>query len=252
MPSRHPRQATGTLRSWTDLARLLERLARQHAIWIFRGEPSDTYELRPACGRQGDSPGTPRILKYDARREREALQRFKYDAHPYADFDPKSDIEWLALAQHHGMATRLLDWTENLLVAAFFAVEHAGGKGHALIYGATGLSVLDPEKLPDPFSVKEVCIYRPRYIDARIAAQRSVFTLHPEPTKAFSTTSLHRWVVTREACRDLKVVLDASGINYASLFPGLAGIAQHAGWRYKWGRSQGHVSARRSRSSSTA
>lgn len=245
MPARRRRRLTGTIRSWKDLSVLIEKLAHQRTTWIFRGEPSTTYELRPSSGRQGDTSGRPRILEYDVKREREALRRFVFDAQPYVGFAPRSDLEWLAIAQHHGMATRLLDWTESLLVAAFFAVEQAGSKGHALIYGVSGLPVLDADESPDPFAIEQVSIYRPRHLDMRIAAQRSVFTVHPDPTAPFSNRSLRAWKISQDACRDLKVVLDACAVNYASIFPDLEGLARHIGWRYKWGRSQGYVAADR-------
>jgi hypothetical protein len=229
------------IESWLDLARLIDTLAAQHTNWIFRGEPSTTYELRPAAGREGRQDRSARTVKYNPQNERAALKRFRYDAQPYVGYAAHSDLEWLAIAQHHGMATRLLDWTESILVAAFFAVERAGTAGHALIYGVSGLPILNPDDCKDPFEVEKVFIYRPAHIDSRISAQRSVFTVHPNPTEPFSDPGLRKWTVSQAACRELKVVLDACAINYASLFPDLQGLARHVGWRYKWGISQGHV-----------
>jgi hypothetical protein len=242
MSARHRKQdIEGEIESWLDLAQLIDKLARQGTNWIFRGEPSTTYELRPAAGREGERVDETRTLKYDIDKERAALKRFRYDAQPYVRYTPHSDLEWLAIAQHHGMATRLLDWTESLLVAAFFAVERAGSHGEASIYGVSGLPILNPDECEDPFAVDRVYIYRPAHIDTRISAQRSVFTIHPNPTQPFEDTGLRTWAISRHACRDLKLVLDSCAINYASLFPDLQGLARHVGWRYKWGLSQGHV-----------
>jgi hypothetical protein len=230
-----------TIESWLDLAHVIDDLSRQNTTWLFRGEPATTYELRPAAGREG-TEHPARTLNYDVEHERVALRRFRHDAQPFVGFQLHSDLEWLAIAQHHGMPTRLLDWTESILVAAFFAVEHAGSEGHAQIYGIRGLPVLDPDEEHDPFAIEEVSIYRPRHLTARIAAQRSVFTVHPDPTAPLAIERVQRWTVSQSACRELKLVLDSCAINYASLFPDLHGLARHVGWRYKWGLSQGPVS----------
>jgi hypothetical protein len=233
--------ASSAIESWLDLARLIGQLARQRTTWIFRGEPSTTNELRPAAGREGGKGQLARTVKYHVEQERAALRRFRHDALPYVGYVPESDLEWLAIAEHHGMATRLLDWTESLLVATFFAVEQAGGQGHALIYGVSALPVLDPDEQRDPFDIREVSIYRPRHLDVRISAQRSVFTVHPNPTAAFEDDRLRRWTISQSAARELKFVLDACAINYASMFPDLQGLARHVGWRYKWGMPQGPI-----------
>lgn len=225
---------TQQIDSWTDLAKLIEVASKD--TWVFRGENQVFEKLQPKAGRVSESRGSARKKPYKLADEKEALALFQKQARPHLGHTPISDTEWLAIAQHHGMSTRLLDWTESLLVAAYFATEQAGTSGKAVIWGIKGLRKITKSEEKKPFSLATPGIYRPPHITPRIPAQRSVFTLHPDPTSPFTADGLERWIISTEACNSIKRVLDSCAINESSLFPDLDGLSRYIGWRYKWGK----------------
>jgi hypothetical protein len=221
------------INSWAELASVIGECAA--GIWIFRGESDTSFVLKPKAGRVGAYGGAARKRAYDPIHERAALDLLKRQARPYLAHTPSTDLEWLAIAQHHGMSTRLLDWTESMLVAAYFATATAGVNGDAVIYGIQGLRKLSAEEEAKPFESTSTGVYLPPHITPRIPAQRGVFTLHPDPTATFDSPQLTRWVIRKNACGLIKQILNACAINESSLFPDMDGLSRHIGWRYKWG-----------------
>ncbi|MDC7788488.1 FRG domain-containing protein [Rhodoplanes sp. TEM] len=71
--------------------------------WLFRGVPSVRHTLVPSVGRRREG------CSYSIGLEEALLDQFKREALPFLDHRPTTEWEWLALAQHHGVPTRLLD-----------------------------------------------------------------------------------------------------------------------------------------------
>jgi hypothetical protein len=169
----------------------------------FRGESDD------------QSPLCPKIAEYDENEENYLLQSFRRKAEGLANVPPRqghTDL-WLFLAQHYGVPTRLLDWTEGLLHALYFAINRANSKPKIYMlntYKLNELAGMSLDQLNYPLSwVKGGSLYialawqhrklnsnqkgiaksnkieidipiafPSTYQDHRMFAQRSCFTIH--------------------------------------------------------------------------
>ena len=123
--------------------------------------------------------------------------------------------QWLALAQHHGLATRLLDWSYNPNVALFFSVAKAcneDGAVYVLDNKSEFLSVKE-EKEIDPFNLKNQKVYLPTHITERIRAQSGLFTISPDPTIPLEKNVIARIRISKACKREIKLMLNNTVLN---------------------------------------
>lgn len=193
-------------------------------VVVFRGVKSTEYKLIPKIGRF-----ELRGMKTEVEKEQYMFHLFKERGLPYIEQSLESDWEWLALAQHYGLPTRLLDWTRNPLVAAYFAVENMH-EDDSVVYAYENNQMLDISKYPSPFEITDIKRFIPKHITQRITTQNGVFTIHPDPKKPFNSLKIKKIIIKHSFRKELKIILHKYGIHRASLFPGLDGLAEHLLW----------------------
>jgi len=194
---------------------------------LFRGVKDITYELVPKVGRYKKFEDLT-IEKLE-KEERTMLRLFRERAWPTLPNAKSSDWEVLSLAQHHGLPTRLLDWTRNPLVAAYFAVEE-DHPNDSLIYAYHHRTFLNIDRNPDPFRVSTISKFIPNHITPRITAQVGLFTVHPNPRKPLESDKIQRLIIQNSFRKELKQILYKYGLHRASLFPDLDGLSKHISW----------------------
>ena len=196
---------------------------------IYRGVSNVDYKLISTLGRVNLKKGE---TLEDV--ERHSLRVFKERAIAFITTIPANNWEWLALAQHHGLPTRLIDWTRNPLVALYFSVRNFNNDEQSAIYvlKQKNQNAVDIEIHKDPLKLNGPPLrYIPSHVTPRIIAQNGLFTFHPgDANSPFNPDEMDKIVIPAERRKTLKQELYRYGIHEASMFPGLDGLASHIKW----------------------
>lgn len=193
---------------------------------LFRGQANALHPLLPGIGRpHPEYISTPEL-------ERALISQFKARAIPHlGNPAPASEWEWLICAQHHGLKTRLLDWTTDWRVALYFAAlpheEMRRVPFSVFIYPKPRIASFDALP-PDPYLLEEDIYFQPPYLNGRIQGQAAYLSAHRDPYTRIEPDGVIQFSFYPEARarRAIAEFLAESRITAAELLPGLDGICR--------------------------
>jgi hypothetical protein len=236
------------IHSLADYIREVESLNLANSIGtelLFRGQPED-LPLIPKLGRPELELTNNGIKETEGR----MFEEFEKGILPLTEFLTTSKWDTLALAQHHGMATRLLDWSKSALTAIWFTVALPPKKDGSGKYKDGVVWVLTPEKGDfisrskedgAPFDISITKIFIPKAVTRRISAQSAVFTVHyiDENKKMVNLeqhnkfkNQLTKLLIKGKDFAQIRETLVLSGISHFTLFPDLDGFCKLINWKY--------------------
>ena len=212
---------------------------------FFRGQER-SWTLRPTIDRlRKPLPGNP--SKYPIPNDRALLERFKRLSWPHFPKSPEFDDDWawLALAQHHGLPTRLVDWSTSSMVALWFATSPVQLDRHEAKDRDRGPCVWILDVAPglwatssdDPFALDGFRVFEPPIVIPRLQAQRGVFTISAIKEYRGTYENISRktdpnWVgvhyvtIPPEHCPKIREQLGRLGFDESTIYPDLRGVGE--------------------------
>lgn len=251
----------------TSLSELIARVTptdpdpatgRRRDIGVYRGAAEASWSLYTSLDTLGGV--NPPHGKADL--EEHILRNFIRYSRPYFGSATVNEWEVLVAAQHHGLPTRLLDWTYSPLVAAHFATIRGKPGVDRAVWRLDWKAVHRRFRLPElalqiqdlneifgpnrPFTPWTLfgkgfadlifaCMIEPPSLDARIMAQSATFTLCSHKRESFDHflerhdlgSALTRYVIPAHEVGRLRDQLDLVSVDERRLFPDLDGVADY-------------------------
>lgn len=208
-------------------------MTREDIRFFCRGQAPLQWRLRPKIGRYHYARPTfddPNDFPKWQRTFNKMFSQFEREYIAYHPSELTRRIDRLTLAQHYGLATQLLDWTLNPLVALYFACEEKSQTVGIVFFFSPGTS--PPSLMSDADLERQTAwtVLRPRRFDQRMVNQDAVFTFHPDPIEDFGDAlgdQISGVSIPAQAKPFLLFELQSIGIHRSFIFPGLESICQH-------------------------
>lgn len=232
------------------------RTGRRRDSGVYRGDGDARWPLLTSLDKLGGTQ--PPHSKADL--EEHILRNFIRYSRPYLDQFPVSEWETLVAAQHHGLPTRLLDWTYSPLVAAHFATLNTERQCDRAVWRLDWQQVHRCFGLPElalliqdlegmlggdrpltpwalfsaPAGARQfACMLEPPSLNARIVAQSATFTLCSDKRQPFDRfleqhglgSALTKFVIPANETARFRDQLDLVDVDERRLFPDLDGVA---------------------------
>lgn len=206
--------------------------------YVFRGQRCATWQLTPTFDRVyrhlrlEDRPSLAQKLLDYFREYLDEFQPSTTETRPLTE-----SVQLMALAQHYGLPTRLLDWSRSPYVAAFFAFSDLLVTGPGDDDSHVAVWALDTSSRIWGADCGVSLVNVPRHTDERIRNQGGLFTLS---TVAVSSLEDHhesmdpkdpalvRFVLPQSEAQTAMEDLHMMAIHHARLFPGFEGCVQAA------------------------
>ncbi|MEZ8020815.1 hypothetical protein BCU97_09185 [Vibrio splendidus] len=223
----------------------------------FRGMSNKKFKLEPSATREEN-------WKYCDIEEHHMIADFIHRARN--QINERHDIwGWYSICQHHGIPTRLLDWSESALTALYFAVEDKEDGENPAIWvlnpwwlneescditevfltdsittSPSDLDVLELYKVGSKKLPNSPIAIIPPYIDKRMSAQKACFTVHGTEKNSFEELSKQAkqpfliQITIRPDCKsNIRADLHSLGVDTSSIYPDLDGLAKAVTWNHK-------------------
>ncbi|PSW21725.1 FRG domain-containing protein [Photobacterium sanctipauli] len=217
--------------SLTKYLTLIDEISQGDELVLFRGQPNKRKSLLPSIARESEYIST--IAK-----EKDMLDCLYRLGRNKLETERVDYWHLLSEAHHHGLKTRLLDWSSNPLVALWFACQTPGNHPHVYILKAGGRQVDNFSS--DPFEFSETKVFQPPVIHPRVKAQSGWYSIHPSVTDSgnkerftpfeheiASSDEVYEIPILPEMKEQLLIDLNKCGVNERLIYPDLTGLCLH-------------------------
>ena len=244
------------IKSWNQFDEIVKK--HTYRKWIYRGHYDAKWKLESSLYRSFQDVLELHRLGYGKRKrlnpyahEAIMIKRFKANAHLFLTHLPEEsdDFSWLAMMQHYGASTRLLDFTFSPYIAAFFCLEK--GLGSAAIYALQHASLKHADRElfeQDPSEIYRnimetnsnkgdsfIYAFEPKFSNQRLMVQQGVILMpniltksHESLLEDYSLTKRYivKYIIPAELRIDGIKHLHKMNITSNMIYPGLEGFCK--------------------------